>query len=146
MFIVFDLDDTLSDPAHRLHHICTPEAMHDAPDWDSFFAARADDEPIWPILFLFHALHKHGLHRVEVWTASREDHRVLTEEWLHAHGVPKTCLTNMRSVGDMRPAVELKREWVLADKPDLAFDDHVGIVKMMRELGVHTVLVGENDY
>lgn len=38
MFVVFDLDGTLADGDHRLHHI-TGETK----DWRAFFAACGDD-------------------------------------------------------------------------------------------------------
>ena len=41
MFIVFDLDGTLADDAHRQHHI-----TGDVRDWDAYFAACGDDAPI----------------------------------------------------------------------------------------------------
>ena len=153
MFIVFDLDDTLSRPQHRLHHIleCDEQGVpiHGATrkdaDWDTFYASRVDDTPIGEAIAMFHTLARH--HHVEVWTASGESHREVTQDWLwHNAGIPRHLLTNMRPAGDHRPAVVLKEGWILARKPDLAFDDHRSVVAMMRRHGVFACAVGDNEY
>ena len=48
---VFDIDGTLSDPAHRLHHI-----RGESVDWDAFFAACDQDAPIPHMVDLFKGL------------------------------------------------------------------------------------------
>ena len=47
--VIFDIDGTLSNPAHRLHHVTGLGPK----DWTAFFATMADDaaaEPIKDIL------------------------------------------------------------------------------------------------
>ena len=162
MFVVFDLDDTLACTKHRRPFII-PEGQQYAtyaahknkadangfkPDWDSFFAARSGDTPLWGAVELFHSLTRNGNH-VEIWTAAREDSREVTRSWLREQcGIDQRHLTKMRPIGDYRKAVELKESWLLSasPKPDIFFDDHIGIIRMVRSHGVFGAAVGEHDY
>ena len=69
--IIFDLDGTLADGKHREHHIKDGKS-----DWDAYFAACGQDEPIKPTLDIFKAL-THARH-VEVWTGRPERYRDTT--------------------------------------------------------------------
>ena len=42
--MIFDIDGTLADATHRLHHVTGGRR-----DWDAFFAEMADDVPVKPI-------------------------------------------------------------------------------------------------
>lgn len=137
MFVVFDLDGTLSLPDHRLHHIRGPEKNYDA-----FYAACGGDAPNGPALATM-AAHLTEGHRVEVWTGRREDARHATDAWFRRHGyLFGGLVTRMRPERDFRPAVELKRRWLrdvrlLGDVvPTLAYDDDAAVVAMWREEGV----------
>ena len=162
MFVVFDLDDTLACTKHRRPFII-PEGQEYAtyaahknkadangfkPDWDSFFAARSEDTPLWGAVELFHSLTRNGNH-VEIWTGAREDSRGIALEWLQNKcGINRKHLTRMRPIGDYRKAVELKEAWLLSasPKPDVFFDDHIGIIRMVRSHGVFGAAVGDHDY
>lgn len=156
MFVVFDLDDTLGATEHRRHFII-PAAQEYAeynatqppagfkPDWDSFFGARLDYPPMQPAIDLQLALHGMG-HRVEIWTAAREDFRELTLQWLAKQAIPQHLLTHMRPSNNFTKTTLLKEAWLMADKPDMIFDDHMGIVEMARSHGVYACAVGSNDY
>jgi hypothetical protein len=54
MDVVVDLDGTLADCTHRLHHIRGERAKN----WDAFFAACHLDQPNPAIVALAKALHK----------------------------------------------------------------------------------------
>src|ERR1043166_3175138 len=77
---LFDLDGTMADCGHRLHHIKSKRK-----NWDAFFAACEKDGPIPHIVEL--ARH---LRRVEklVFCSGRSDQvRQETEDWLKRHGL-----------------------------------------------------------
>jgi hypothetical protein len=156
MFAVFDLDDTLGCTLHR-RHLIIPAGQTYAdynatnppgdfkPDWDAFFAARIDDPPIQVAIDLLLNLYHTG-HEVEVWTAAREDFRDLTLEWLELHKIPGSLLTHMRPKNNFVKTTLLKEAWLLEHKPDIIFDDHIGICEMARRHGVYACAVGSNAY
>lgn len=100
------------------------------------------------MLELFHSLARNGNH-VEIWTAAREDNRELTQKWLHDKcGIARKHLTHMRPVGDRRKTSILKEAWILSAplKPAIFFDDHTGVVDMVRSHGIIGCCVGNNNY
>lgn len=136
MLVIFDLDGTLSLSDHRDHLV-----RRDPPDWDAFYAACSDDEPNWPAIRVLRALARGDDHQVEVWTGRREDQRSATLEWFHRYGVPSWVELEMRPVGDRRPDVALKEQWLGRARarrrlPDLVFEDRDRVVAMWREAGV----------
>ena len=138
LIFVFDLDGTLSDPAHR-HHLV--EGQH--PDWPRFHAAAADDPPHAGVLALARTLHASPAATVAVCTTRGEEQRTVTEAWLAAHGL-RGVRVRMRAEGDRRNDAEVKREqlaaWTAADeRPVLAVDDGPSAGAMWRAEGI-TVL------
>ncbi len=93
---VFDVDGTLADVRHRLHHIARRPK-----DWDAFFTAARDDPPLETGV----ALARESARACEVVyvTGRPERCRADTLEWLRCHDVPDGRLT-MRRSGDRRPA------------------------------------------
>jgi phosphoglycolate phosphatase-like HAD superfamily hydrolase len=144
MHIVFDLDGTLADCTHRLHHIKQRPA-----NWPAFFAACSQDEPLEKIIAVAQALHAAG-HDIEIWTARCDSVRELTRAWLTDLGIPHTLLL-MRSEGDHRDDDQLKREWLgqaLQEgfPVDLVFEDRKRIVDMYRAAGVTCLQVAEGNF
>lgn len=93
---VFDLDGTLADTRHRLHHISAQPR-----DWDAFFRAAVDDPPLPAgVSLALEWAERAGLGYV---TGRPERCRRDTEEWLAAHGLPTGELW-MREAADRRPA------------------------------------------
>ena len=80
--IIFDIDGTLSNPSHRLHHVTGPGPK----DWTAFFATMADDAAAEPIIELCHSLGAAGHLRV-ICTGRPEKYRDVTEKWLYDNGV-----------------------------------------------------------
>lgn len=73
---VFDIDGTLADCSHRLHHI-----QKQPKDWPAFFAGCADDAPITHIVDL--AIMLTDADRVLVFVSGRSDEcREATQKWL----------------------------------------------------------------
>jgi predicted kinase len=99
---VFDLDGTLADVRHRLHHLNRRPRY-----WNAFFAAAPDDPPLTEGLRLALA----GATRCEIAyvTGRPENCRKDTADWLARHGLPHGRLL-MRAEGDHRPARTAKPE------------------------------------
>jgi hypothetical protein len=142
MFVVFDLDGTIADISHRVHHV-----RGHRPDWGAFFAACPDDRPKAPVIAALHA-HRFAGHRVEIWSARSDVVRDATELWLRNNGVPPTLLAHMRAAGDNTPDTVLKRHWLLqlheSERPDLVYDDRQRVVDMWRDEGIACFQVTAN--
>ena len=146
MFIVFDLDDTLSDSTHR-EHIHDEEHESAEAKWDAFFEACDKDLVCWPIAKLLDSLLSGN--KVEIWTGRSEKVRAKTERWMRKclWGWDKIHALRMRAEGDVRPDTEVKAGWIREHgKPDLVFDDRNKVVKWWREQGVTCCQVKETDY
>ena len=141
--VLCDLDGTLSDTEHRLHHVRGKQR-----DYEAFFAAAGDDPPIQPVITLVQALAAQG-HEIHILSGRRDDTRAATERWLEEHGVPHHRLV-LRPYDDRTPDHILKRRWFHADyrKEDvlLALEDRSRVVSMYRELGVTCLQVAEGDF
>lgn len=141
---LFDVDGTLSDPTHRLHHI-----QKQPKDWDAFFAACPDDAP-----------HKHMCQLAAtlldadctvIFVSGRSDRvRSETEEWIAKH-VGYVPTLYMRADGDRRPDNIVKSELldrIIADgfEPQLIFEDRDQVVRMWRQRGIPCAQVAEGDF
>ena len=127
MFVIFDLDDTLTDTRHRAHLI---------PDWPRFYKQCIHDPPLWDTLKLLDLLMTQG-HRVEVWTGRCESVRDHTEEWFQRY-IQKVPYLRMRPDDYRGPNVVLKEKWMkecVAFKyvPNLIFEDRPDIAEMYRK-------------
>lgn len=88
---IFDIDGTLADCSHRLHHI-----QKQPKDWDAFFAACMDDQPIAHMV----ALAK-SLPLPIVCVSGRSDVvRVETDFWLRVRAGLNPAALYMRRAGD----------------------------------------------
>ena len=132
--VIFDIDGTLADLTHRLHHI-----QNGSHNWDAFFAECVNDAVIEPIRDLAVALHRQGFLLLLV--SGRSD-KVFqeTQLWLERHGVPFTEL-HMRVDGDYRQDFIIKSEilnGILSRGHEIAFviDDRPSVVAMWRERGL----------
>ena len=149
MFIVFDLDDTLADNAHR-HHILADKKDHeiDEETWSTFFDACNHDVPVPQIIAICTSL-IFGGHKIEIWTGRTEAVRAKTDAWLQSN-LPyflKINALRMRAVDDFRSDTEVKGQWVKEHgKPDLVFDDRNKVVDWWRSIGVVCCQVKESDY
>lgn len=133
MFVIFDLDGTLADIRHRVHHVRGTRK----PNWDAFFAGCVDDAPVPAVVESFHA-HIAAGHKVRIWSGRSDVVRVETERWLVDAGIDPFYLQHMRADGDNTPDVELKRFWLNQEyeRPDLVYDDRPRVVAMWRAEGV----------
>lgn len=124
---IFDIDGTLADCSHRLHHI-----QKQPKDWDSFFAECHLDAPHPHIIGLARDL-RFADDATIVFVSGRSDQcREQTEDWLLEHDLPASPLY-MRREGDHRDDDIIKLELLaelIADgyEPIMAFDDRNRVV------------------
>jgi phosphoglycolate phosphatase-like HAD superfamily hydrolase len=93
---VIDLDGTVADVRHRLHHL-----ERRPKDWDGFFRGIPDDQPLAEGVAVAKTLAQD--HELVYLTGRPERHRAATEAWLRHHNLPPGQLM-MRRDGDRRPA------------------------------------------
>jgi predicted kinase len=148
--VIFDIDGTLADVGHRLHH------LEGEKDWAAFFTDMQDDRPIEPIAELARLLHKavearHGLEAVLIVTArpERNDWRQTTIDWLDLHGIAYDRIY-FRAEDDTRPDQLVKADIlqrILDDgyDPRLVIDDRPQVVKMWRDHGITTLQCAADD-
>lgn len=141
---VFDIDGTLSDLSHRLHHI-----QRQPKDWDAFFDACVEDDPIQHICSLARNLSHH--HDV-VFVSGRSDRvRIQTDYWLKVCACLSGSGLYMRRDGDFRADDIVKLE-LLAQlrsdgfEPVMAFDDRDRVVAMWRAAGIPCAQVAPGDF
>lgn len=132
MFVVFDLDGTLADIGHRVHHVRGGKR-----DWDSFFKECVFDRGVPHVIETFHA-HLAAGHKVRIWSARSDVVRAETERWLSDMGIDPCFLQHMRAAGDNTPDATLKRYWLNQEqeRPDLVYDDRQRVVDMWRAEGI----------
>ena len=91
--VIFDIDGTLANVEHRLHHL-----EGEQKDWDGFFADMHADPVIEPVARLARILAAQcggGLVDAMLVVTARPDadgNRKITEEWLAANGVSYQAL------------------------------------------------------
>lgn len=137
---IFDLDGTLCDIGHRLHHV-----RKDPKDWKAFFEGIPDDKVREDVLRLLKWEWEEGRQIVLV-SARPEDYREQTERWLKREGIEHGPLI-MRESGDKRPDTEVKAD--IFDKYlkhlDIVrvYDDRPSVIRMWEGKGLEVVDVGE---
>lgn len=140
---IFDIDGTLANLEHRL-----PLIKGEKPDWDAFFNACGDDEPIEHIATVARAID--AFHQVVYVTGRSDISQRATIDWLAKHGMPIGALY-MRKQGDHKPDHKLKLELLAQMRQDgfdpiMAFDDRKAVVDMWREAGLPCAQVAAGDF
>ena len=130
---VLDIDGTLSDTRHRLHHLRGRRR-----DWGAFFAAAGQD-PLHPE-GLAVATELAGRGHPIVYLSGRPERLArVTTTWLADNGFPPGDL-QLRPHGDRRPATTVKLESLrrLAERGPivLLLDDDPKVVEVARASGL----------
>lgn len=148
MFVVFDIDGTLADCTHRVHHIKRPETPTDVwpkQDWAAFHAGVDGDVAIGPIVLVARAMVDCG-HQVEFWTGRSDACRAATEKWLADKGIGGLPV-RMRTEGSHTADYQIKSKWIEEyGKPDLIFEDRKSVVDMWRAHGIICAQVAPGDF
>lgn len=148
--IIVDLDGTLFDPSHRVHHLDGEK------DWKAFHDAMDQDPVFDSIALLTRVLYNAaqtpgGIDAVLLVTARHDDpkYRQMTEEALILNEIPYHRLY-MRANDDRRPDHVVKAEILqtILDEgyePILAIDDRPSIIKMWRAHGITALQCAPDD-
>lgn len=140
---IFDLDGTLFNCEHRLHHI-----QKNPQDWTAFFAAVDGDTPIPHMIDLAQRLQSGGADLVFASGRSEEckDETIKGLRRNHLRGG-----LYMRMAGDHRPDHVIKME-LLADiradgyDPVMVFEDRTQVVAAWRLAGIPCAQVAPGDF
>ena len=163
--IICDLDGTLCNIEHRLHHVQRDDGkLQRKPDWDAFFAEVSGDELVQPVMQLLEQMtHYNGLRYEIIFCTGRPERtRADTEEWLadnrFRRDIGKAPYPNytyynglyMRKDGDYRRDDIVKQEILDAhiNKDSVLFvlDDRQSVVDMWRRNGMTCFQVAKGDF
>lgn len=139
--VIVDIDGTIADVRHRLHHIKVPRKKN----WKAFFEAMDRDTPIRPIIDQVHELERE--HDIIVVTGRPEQYRRRTEKWLKQNGVRYLRLY-MRPEGDHRPDYTVKAEVLRQFRKGqivLAIDDRAPVCDMWEKNGIRCIRVDSGE-
>lgn len=134
--IIVDLDGTLANCDHRVHHVRKTD-----PDWDSFWKGCKNDLANTWCVSLISAMINAGFHVFVVSARSRHT-EVETVEWFRDHNLihPQISVILVRAFGDSTPDQELKRAWLKGfehrDETAFVVDDRQKVVDMWRQEGM----------
>lgn len=148
--VICDIDGTVSDLTHRLHHV---KAGNSKKDWDAFHKGVGDDAPHTDIIYLIRILRGQG-HNVWFVSGRMDYTREETRIWLLAHVGGFEGLF-MRKTDDFRSDDVVKEEiyhqelvprLVVPSTTLLVLDDRDRVVNKWRELGFRTLQVAPGDF
>lgn len=142
--IMVDLDGTLCDASHRIHHLQSKPK-----DWDAFYAGMANDELIPAVETVINMAAYKGLQIVYL-TGRPDTYRAATAQWLKDRGLYTQHLF-MRRGGDKRQDDIVKREIYEAEIAPLfdvrfVLEDRSRVVQMWRSIGVPCFQVADGDF
>lgn len=132
--IIVDMDGTLADIRHRMHHIRGSRKKN----WKGFFDEMGKDPVhVW-CRELVRAMKAAGC-TVAIVTGRPDDHEPQITEWLKKHDIPYDRLCTRRA-GDFRPDTVVKREILYRHFKTngilFVVDDRQETVKMWRDEGL----------
>lgn len=145
MLILFDIDGTVADGAHR-------EVLlrGETPDWAAFLEASKYD-PAFPAMKAFVNLAVAGGWDLVFATGRSDVFRPMTRRWLDGVLDQVNPALFMRDEHDTRHDVDVKRDMLAAIQnwfgrmPDMAFEDRLPVAEMYREHGIYTCHVANGD-
>lgn len=142
--IICDIDGTLADITHRLHHVKTEGQKK---DWGAFFAVSLLDAPRTEVISLVQS--KLKTHNVVLVSGRPDNYRDKTVQWLKLHRVSYQTLI-MRKDSDSREDDIVKQDildtyWPLDTKKniELVIDDRPRVIAMWRKNGLEVLDVGQ---
>lgn len=144
---IFDVDGTLADCAHRLHHI-----QSEPKNWDAFYAGCVDDAPIDHVMRVLRALVDSGEHCVFV-SGRSQSTLANTHAWVASKSnrawAPQQFY--FRADGDHRDDVVVKKELLARLRGDgwepiMVFEDRQSCVNMWRAEGIPCAQVAKGDF
>ena len=160
--IIFDLDGTLSNCAHR-RPLIDKQARGglNIPNWRAFYAACVHDEPIAPVVDIFRMLHSLGTH-LEIWSGRSDEVRGETLHWLNKHvfhysngwmlaDSPEYVRVRMRPASSTMPDDQLKEQWLNQAQAEgltisAVIDDRNKVCAMWRRRGIVCLQAAAGDF
>jgi phosphatidate phosphatase PAH1 len=145
MIYIFDIDGTIADGTHRRHLV-----EGEKKDWEAFYAASADDKPIFEVITVARALAKAG-HGIVYSTGRPEIIRFITTQWLLKYRVPSGP-NYMRPDKDHRESFVVKSELLERIKAQYTveiggvFEDRKQDAEMYRAKGLRVFQVDKGDF
>lgn len=145
MIYICDIDGTIANIDHRLHFI-----QQEPKDWNAFFEACEDDEPIKDVINLITDLSRN--HEIFMVSGRSDQVRNKTIDWLRRWDVP--CYEiYMRKAGDHRQDSIVKSELLDQLIRDYSrtlivgiFEDRKQVVDMYRARGLRVFQVAEGNF
>lgn len=139
--VIFDIDGTIADIAHRRHHVAS-----DRKDWQLFFSTMKDDTPNQPVVETLN-LYCAAKYNIILSSGRPANYRAVTEAWLNKHDIPYDFLF-MRKFNDTRPDTIIKQEmYNTYIKPyfpvKCVYDDRPSVCRMWRFNGLHVFNCGD---
>lgn len=161
MLVIFDVDGTLADCRHRMHHIRPNPPIHPVTGkkvqrrFDLFHNDCVHDTPIPAVVNLYQRMVADPGVTVILLTGRPMSVRHFTEKWFEEHGLGGYDeLITKPAGGDMIPDIEFKRG--VADRVEkqygrpinMVFEDRQRVVEMWKARGtfVFDVLQHEGDW
>lgn len=143
--IIVDLDGTIADCSHRLHHIQGAKK-----DFTKFYSEVLQDTPIPDTLQLVKELHELG-HKLIFCTGRSEECRLDTQKRLDRYFTPHEYTLYMRLIGDFRPDHIIKPErmkmvGICPESTLLVLEDRDSVVKSWRHAGYRCHQVCNGNY
>ena len=146
--VIFDIDGTLANAQHRIHHVKPPEGQKK--DWSSFFREAEDDEPFTHIVNLTKMYTTAG-YRVCLCTGRPANYRSDTMDWLEKVGAKYEDLI-MRLTTERGPDYVVKGASFLEflkvnslslSQVEAVYEDRIQVAEMWRKMGIPVLLVGD---
>lgn len=140
--IICDIDGTVADLSHRLHHV-----KKEKPDWLSFFAEMSQDTPKSEVLSQV-ARHSRQEEAMVIFVSARpENYRKETEDWITKHFSKSKII--MRPANDTREDQIVKEEIYNKYLKNLniiaVYDDRPRVIRMWESKGLHVIDCGTGE-
>ncbi len=142
--IIVDLDGTLCDVEHRVHHV-----KQKPKNWHAFNSAMDEDKSYFWCIELIAAMKDRGYKIIFV-TGRDEDYRPNTEAWLKKHLIDYDFLF-MRKAKDHREDSDVKEEiyhTMIEKTAQVLFvvDDRKSVVERWRKIGLTCLQPAPGDF
>lgn len=142
--IIVDLDGTLCDVEHRVHHV-----KKKPKNWHAFNSAMDEDKSYFWCIELIAAMKVRGYKIIFV-TGRDEDYRSNTEAWLKKHLIDYDFLF-MRKAKDHREDSDVKEEiyhTMIEQTAQVLFvvDDRKSVVERWRKIGLTCLQPAPGDF
>jgi predicted kinase len=143
--VIIDLDGTLSDVSHRIHHLRGTGKKN----WKAFFEGIPHDSVNKAVAALYRMAVKSKV-TVLLVTGRPEDYRGPSEAWLREHGMDDYFAIFMRPFNDNKEDTEVKAriyDRYIAPYFDVLFtvEDRASVVAMWRSKGLVCFQVAEGN-